>query len=413
MKNKLLIFYFLVSFFVTAQETETLPPYNIKTVTFVQNNTNVIPFFRLGDAFELQFDDLYGNEADYYYTIEHFNYDWTPSVLLKNEYLAGLDNQRIQNYLNSLNCLQIYSHYTISFPNKFNQIIKTGNYMVKVFDSENNLVFSRKLSIYEDTLAVGVTIRRSRDLETVQQKQNVEFIIDYQNKILQNPERNIKVAVFQNGKFNNAIYNIKPQYTIGTQLIYRYNKETQFWGGNEFLNFENKNVRGASNSVFRVTTGDIYNTHLYTNEARKNKIYTYFPDINGNFLVTNYNVTNPAIESDYCWVYFSLITDTNPLEKAIYINGMFNNYAIIPENKMDYNNESKRFEKALLIKQGFTNYQYVLVDDKGTIDEKNAIDGNFFQTENNYMILVYYKGPADRYDRIIGIGNGSSIDIKN
>lgn len=413
MKNKILIFYFLVSFFVTAQETEILPPYNIKTVTFVQNNTNVIPFFRLGDAFELQFDDLYGNEADYYYTIEHFNYDWTPSVLLKNEYLAGLDNQRIQNYLNSLNCLQIYSHYTISFPNKFNQIIKTGNYMVKVFDSENNLVFSRKLSIYEDTLAVGVTIRRSRDLETVQQKQNVEFVIDYQNKILQNPERNIKVAVFQNGKFNNALYNIKPQYTIGSQLIYRYNKETQFWAGNEFLNFENKNVRGASNSVFKVTTGDIYNTHLYTNEARKNNIYTYFPDVNGNFLVTNYNVTNPAIESDYCWVYFSLISDVNPLEKSIYINGMFNNYALLSENRMDYNSETKRFEKALLIKQGFTNYQYVLVDDKGTIDEKNTIDGNFFQTENNYMILVYYKGPADRYDRIIGIGNGSSIDIKN
>lgn len=413
MKNKLLIFYFLVSFFVTAQETETLPPYHIKTVTFVQNNTNVIPFFRLGDAFELQFDDLYGNEADYYYTIEHFNYDWTPSVLLKNEYLAGLDNQRIQNYINSLNCLQIYSHYTISFPNKFNQIIKTGNYMVKVFDSENNLVFSRKLSIYEDTLAVGVTIRRSRDLETVQQKQNVEFVIDYQNKILQNPERNIKVAVFQNGKFNNALYNIKPQYTIGSQLIYRYNKETQFWAGNEFLNFENKNVRGASNSVFKVTTGDIYNTHLYTNEARKNNIYTYFPDVNGNFLVTNYNVTNPAIESDYCWVYFSLISDVNPLEKSIYINGMFNNYALLSENRMDYNSETKRYEKALLIKQGFTNYQYVLVDDKGTIDEKNTIDGNFFQTENNYMILVYYKGPADRYDRIIGIGNGSSIDIKN
>ena len=97
----------------------------------------------------------------------------------------------------------------------------------------------------------------------------------------------------------------------------------------------------------------------------------------------------------------------------MYINGMFNNYALLPENNMDYNSETKRFEKALLIKQGFTNYQYVMVDDKGTIDEKNAVDGNFFQTENNYTVLVYYKGPADRYDRIIGLGNGSSIDIKN
>ena len=92
---------------------------------------------------------------------------------------------------------------------------------------------------------------------------------------------------------------------------------------------------------------------------------------------------------------------------------MFNNYAISEENKMDFNSSTNRFEKALLIKQGFTNYQYVLTDKNGKIDEKNAVDGNFFQTENNYTILVYYKGPADRYDRVVGIGNATSIDIKN
>ena len=44
MKNKLLIFWFLVHACINAQEIETLPPYNIKTVTFVQNNTNALPF---------------------------------------------------------------------------------------------------------------------------------------------------------------------------------------------------------------------------------------------------------------------------------------------------------------------------------------------------------------------------------
>lgn len=413
MFSKITTLFLFISCLLLAQEQEVPTPFNIKTVTFVQGGNNAIPFFRLGDAFELQFDDLYGNEADYYYTIEHYNYDWTPSSLLKNEYINGLDNQRIQNYSNSLNCFQNYSHYTLSFPNKYNQIIKSGNYMVKIYDDEQHLIFSRKLIIYEDDLMIGITIRRSRDMETIQQKQNVEFFIDYKDRVLQNPLQNIKVSIFQNGKFQNAIHNIKPQYTIGTQLIYRYNKETQFWGGNEFWNFENKNIRGASNTVFKVTTGDIYNTYLYVNEARKNKIYTYFPDINGNFLVTNFNITNPNVESDYAWVYFTLDCKENPLEKNIYINGMFNNYAISDENKMDYNSTTNRFEKALLIKQGFTNYQYVLTDLNGKIDEKNAIDGNFYQTENNYTILVYYKGPADRYDRVVGIANATSLDIKN
>lgn len=413
MKQKFQIFILLITSLVFSQEQEVAPPYNIKTVSFSQGGNNTIPFFRLGENFMLQFDDLFGNEADYYYTIEHYNYDWTPSQLLKNEYLSGLDNQRIQDYQNSLNCLQIYSHYRLNFPNKFNQIIKSGNYIVKVFDDEQNLVFSRKFMIYEDITSIGITIRRSRDMETINQKQNVEFFIDYKDKPLQNPKENIKVSIFQNGKFSNAIHNIKPQYTIGTQLIYRYNKETQFWAGNEFLNFENKNIRGVSNAIAKVTTGDIYNAFLYTNEGRKNKIYTYFPDINGNFFVTNFNSTQNEIESDYAWVYFSLLSDVNPLEKSIYVTGMFNNYQISDEYKMEYNEATKLYEKPLLIKQGFTNYQYTIVDNNGQINEQEAIDGNFYQTENEYIVLVYYKGPAERYDRIVGIARQNSTEIKN
>ena len=413
MKHLFQIVTLLLTSLVFSQEKEVVPPYNIKTVTFSQNVNNTIPFFRLGESFDLQFDDLYGNEADYYYTIEQYNYDWTPSQLLKNEYLNGLDNQRIQNYQNSLNCLQVYSHYTLSFPNKFNQIIKSGNYIVKIFDEDQEIVFSKKFIIYEDETAVGITIRRSRDMETLYQKQNIEFFIDYKDKPLQNPKENIKVSIFQNGKFNNAIHNIKPQYTIGTQLIYRYNKETQFWAGNEFLNFENKNIRGSSNSVFKVTTGDIYNTFLYTNEARKNKIYTYFPDINGNFFVINLNTTQNTIEADYSWVYFSLLSDVNPLEKSVYVTGMFNNYQISDEFKMEYNVDTKTFEKPILLKQGFNNYQYTLVDKNGKIDEQNAVDGNFYQTENEYIVLVYYRGGAERFDRIIGIGRANSTEIKN
>ena len=116
----LLAFLFLLHSNFAQTEKETEPPFNIKTVSFVQNNANVLPFFRLGESFELQFDDLYGNEADYYYTITQYNYDWTPSNLAKVEYLTGMDNQRIITYENSFNTLQLYSHYRQQFPNKFN-----------------------------------------------------------------------------------------------------------------------------------------------------------------------------------------------------------------------------------------------------------------------------------------------------
>ncbi|WP_165396026.1 DUF5103 domain-containing protein [Flavobacterium sp. J27] len=394
-------------------ENEIEPPYNIKTISFVQNNKNVLPFFRLGESFELQFDDLFGNEADYYYTITQYNYDWSPSILAKVEYLNGIDNQRIITYENSFNTLQLYSHYKQQFPNKYNRITKSGNYILKVFNDEQEIVFSRKFIIYEESVTVASEVRRARDFESLNEKQNIQIAINYGDLILQNPIQNVKINIFKNGNWKEQISNIKPQYTIGTELIYRYNKETQFWAGNEFYTLDNSQIRVTNNSVSRVTSGDIYNSHLYVNNARKNGVYTYFPDFNGNYIILNANSENPEVEADYSWVYFSLNAPNLFHDESIYITGMFNNYSIGEENKMTYNSESGLFEKAILIKQGYTNYQYTMLDKNKKIDYKNAIDGNFYQTENNYTIIVYYKGNNDRYHSVIGIANTNSEGIRN
>jgi hypothetical protein len=220
--------------------------------------------------------------------------------------------------------------------------------------------------------------------------------------------------LFQNGNWKSEIKNIKPQYTIGTELIYRYDKETQFWAGNEYYTIDNSNIRMVNNSVARVTSGDnIYNSFLYVNYPRKKNVYTYFPDFNGNFIVRNINTENPDIEADYSWVYFTLDAPTFFKNESIYITGMFNNYALSEENKLTYNKETKMYERAILIKQGFTNYNYIVTDKNGRIMHRDAIDGNFFQTENSYTAIVYYRGNNDRYDRVIGVSTTSSEVIKN
>lgn len=414
-KGFLITFALLITKTVFSQvEKEIVPPYNIKTISFVQNNQNAIPIFKLGDSFELQFDDLYGNEANYYYTITHCNYDWTPSQLSINEYLNGFDNQRIQTYTNSLNALQIYSHYSLAFPNRNTSFRVSGNYIIKILNEDREVVFSKKLALYEELVSVPVQVKRARNMTVINQKQNLEFSIKSTTINFQSPLQNVKVLLLQNGKFDNAIKNIKPQYTIGNDLIYRYDAETQFWAGNEFRFFENKDIRAANNSIaFIDSKGGIYNAHLYTDQARANNPYTFFPDINGNYIIKNINADNNAIEADYAWVFFTLSAPSYFGKNNIYINGMFNNYALGEENKMEYNAKKGVYEKALLIKQGFTNYQYVIADSNGKIDDENAIDGNFYQTENNYFVLVYYKENNQRYDRIIGQGIASSVDITN
>lgn len=395
-------------------EKEVPPPYNIKTVSFVQNGQNSLALFKLGDSFQIQFDDLFGNEANYYYQFVHCDYDWKPSQLSKNEYINGFDDQRIQDYTNSFNSLQVYSHYKVQFPNKNTQLLVSGNYMLKILNEDRDVVFSRKFILYEELVSVPIQVKRARNVEDANFKHNIEFSIKSTTILFQSPNQNVKVALFQNGQLSTGITNIKPQFTIANDLIYKYNTETQFWAGNEYMYFENKDIRNAVNYIGKVdSNGGIYNSHLYLNNSRKQIPYTYYPDINGNFIIKNINAENNEIEADYAWVFFSVSAPSYFGKNDIYVNGMFNNYALTPEYKMDYNKEKGIYEKAIMIKQGFTNYQYVIASKNGVIDSENAIDGNFYQTESNYFVLVYYKENNQRYDRVIGKGNASSTDIIN
>jgi hypothetical protein len=400
----------------TAQvENEIVPPYNIKTVSFIQNNQNVVPIFQLGDAFQLQFDDLYGTDASYFYEIVHCDYNWNPSDIQKRDYLQGFDNQRIQESSSSFNCLQIYTHYRLPFPNSTTQLKISGNYMLKIFNEDKEVVFSRKFIVYENLATVPIQIKRARTVTNLDSKHNLEFTIKSNVINFQNPLKNIKTVLLQNGKFNNAISNIKPQFTIGNDLVYKYDTPTQFWAGNEFLYFDNKEIRVASNTISRVDSQkDIYSSYLFTNEARANSNYYNNQDVNGNFVIRRLFAENSDIEADYAWVYFSL---SAPLfrssDGSIYVTGMFNNYTLTTENKMEYNPEKAIYEKAILIKQGFTNFEYLAVKPNGSIDSENAIDGNYFQTENEYTVLVYYKEDTDRFTRIIGKGSASSLNLIN
>ena len=110
-------------------------------------------------------------------------------------------------------------------------------------------------------------------------------------------------------------------------------------------------------------------------------------------------------------MHFTLLENEFP-GKDVHVYGNFNNFAIEDMTRMYYNNESGHYECILKLKQGFYNYKFVTVDINGTIDE-GAISGNFWQTENNYKVLVYYRDLGARFDRLIGFGETNSERIRN
>lgn len=407
---------FLISMFIiviSAQEKiEIQEPTYIKSVQLRSTKANAyFPIVKLGETIVLQFDDLEGDEKEYTYKIEHCTYDWKKSNLSSTEFSNGFSNDLIRDYENSFNTYQNYTHYRLAIPNQNLRLRISGNYLLSVMNEDEEVVFTRKFMVYQPRVDVGVSIHKARKIDDISKKQNVEFLVNHPNMTINNPSEEIKIAVFQNNNWHSMITDIKPQFYRGTQLIYKYGDKTTFSAGNEYLFFDSKDIRSATNNVRRVILKDIYTTRLYVDYERGVKPYTYYPDINGNFVVRSINVEDAALEAEYSRVHFALET-SNDFENDIYVFGGFNNWELTEENKLTFNEKNNYYETDIVLKQGFYNYTYVTVDDDLNIDNY-TMEGSYFQTENEYNVLVYYHKFGAKYDELIGFGSGSSVNLQN
>ena len=285
---KKLLFLLILPLTMQAQPlVEKTPPDYIKTIIFKANGNdkNQFPIVRRNESFSLQFDDLGGNEETYYYKITHCNADWSASSLLKSEYLKGIDNQPVQPESNSYGTLQGYSHYRLTFPNELTKITLSGNYMLSITDSYGIELFSRRFVLYTPQVNVLTEVKRARDLQYFDTQQVVQFSIKQKDFRLDNPNVAVKVAILQNYRWDTAITGVKPQYVMGNDLVYRYDRETAFWGGNEYFYFDSKDIHVPASGVYRLDRSKWVNSYLFTNVSRASNVYTYYPDINGDFLV--------------------------------------------------------------------------------------------------------------------------------
>ncbi|PHR68716.1 MAG: DUF5103 domain-containing protein [Lutibacter sp.] len=411
--NYLILLLFTTSLF-SQENDDIIEPNFIKTIVLKSTNVNsYASIIALGSSFIFSFDDLEAEQLDYFYKIEHYTYDWKPSSLSSREFINGYEEDRIRDVENSFNTLQFFTHYSVVFPNKNTRITKSGNYKISVMNDDDEVLFTRRFVLYESKVDVGVSVHRSRDISSISEKQSVQFIINHPNLLINNPKEEIKTVLLQNNDWNTAIGNLQPQFYRGSQMLYKYTDKMNFWAGNEFHYFDSKSVRNSTVTIARVDSGpDLYHTMLYTNEERIDRPYTNYPDINGNFVIRNVNSDNDALDSDYTWVFFTLESLEDIGNKKIYVNGSFNNWRNDESNELIYNPETRLYEAQILLKQGFYNYQYVTVDE----NQKNSnhdIDGSFYQTENDYSVLVYYKKFGSRYDSVIGYGQGNSEKIQN
>ena len=364
---------------------------------FISLNTN--------DQVTLLFDDIGHDVRDFSYKIVHCTSDWKPSDLMPMDYLASQTYDMVSDYKFSFNTVVSYTNYRITIPNDDIQFTISGNYLLIVYedDNEENLVLTARFSVFEPITNIQANITKANQIELRKFNQQVNFVVNINNLNLNDAYQEIKPVVLQNGFWCTAVSDIKPNFQRDRELVYDYNDKLSFQAGNEYRNFDVKDLKYQSQYIKEIVFEDpFYHIKLYDDEPRPFKIYFSEHDINGDYLIkTNYREDSNT-EGDYVHVYFTLPYDAPIVDGDLYIFGRLSNGAFTKANRMIYNYQRKAYQLRLMLKQGYYNYQYVYLKDGETKPNLSYIEGSHWETENDYQILIYFHGFSSRYDRLVG-----------
>lgn len=364
-------------------------------------------------ALALTFDHLGPDPQDYVYTITHCNADWQPSELNDVEYLRGLVEDRIFTFENSYNTLKQYTRYYLSLPNSNMGWQKSGNYVLKLFDlnDDRRLVLVRRFMVSEGIWSIEANMPQPNKVSKLYTHHEIDFKVRPRNIRIQNPQNDVKAYVLQNSRWDNALGPIKPFAILGDLLSFDYQDVITFPAGKEWRFFDISTFEFRGQNVKYVSELDYnYEIMLFPDLNRySSNIYALNSDLNGRYSLQNTTINQGPLQSDYAVVVFSLKRD-EPLEGAdVYVFGEMSDWELKPENKMKYDYEFKGYYAEVLCRQGFYNYMYVVKDTDQGYNKPDMFEGNWHETSNIYTILVYYRGFGDRYDRLM---TATSIDSR-
>jgi len=379
----------------------------IHTVLFFTEGWEfLLPVLQLGGNQRLvcKFDHFSKDARNYHYTIVQCDAEWNPSRLVPSEYMEGFHENPVNDYAFSINTTIPYVNYRIILPNDQVKILLSGNYLLKIWEDGNKEkpVVIRPFYVTEAVAELSGEVQKASFEGYNGPSQQIAFALNYQKLNVTDPLNEIRTVVMQNGRRDNQLFLTKPTFIRQNQLLYE-EKSNLFKGGNEFRNFNAKNLQTNGMGVHAIEYQDPY-FHLFLEKdfSTRTESYSSRGDLNGSYLVKNDRASDSDLESDYVYVHFTLQPPDLVTNDLIFVFGALTDWKCLPANQMVYRPDTKLYEATLLLKQGFYDYQYVLIDTEKKSIDATFLEGSHVETENNYHIFVYYRGFSSRYDRLIG-----------
>jgi hypothetical protein len=364
---------------------------------------------------ELHFDDLDADVKTYYYTFQLCNADWSPSMLRTFEYTRGFQNVRVTNYRNSSLSFVRYTHYQASIPDRNSSPTRSGNYLLKVFlnGDTSHVAFTKRFVVVEMKSSVAAQVLQPFNATLYNTSQKLQIGVQTDAKVQLFSPTDLKIVALQNNSWLTAITIDRPTINRGRYLEYSDEAQTSFPAIKEFRWVDLRSFRLKGDRIQHLDAKrNATDITVVPDPARNTLPYVYYRDLNGSYTVETIDNPNPFWQGDYATVHFSYFPPGNKAIEGqdLYLFGEFTNYAADTTGRMTFNKDRGAYEKTLFLKQGYYNYTYATlpIDKKGYPDFSLS-EGNYWATENAYVILVYYRPFGARADELIGFAALNSV----
>ena len=457
MKKILILFQSLIFLipFLTAQDDidydDVIYDQNIAGVEFrLRGQFAGYPMLNMrgGSALTLSFDDFSEENRYLNYKIILCNADWTPSEEEDSYYLNGFNDNEIEDFEFSFNTRANFVNYRLHLPNDDVRIIQPGNYILYVYDSDLELpVLSRRFLVLQEKFDVNATVVTPSMVDKSRSHHEIDFEINTANQKIVNPDAELNIYVLQNWRWADAIKNLPPRFSKPGLINYDYNNKIVFPASNEFRSVDARSFEYLSPDMEHIDVfDDGYGIHMKIDPSRAYSVHYNIFDLNGDYLIQNFeearrnsrslfdndairagelaptttnqleaeqmveanfeldveNMRENKLRSDYCNVYFQLSAKQEVYNKDVYVVGQFSNWKPLEANRMIYDPTVQKYKGDVELKQGYYNYLYATVPKGESALDLTELEGSYFETTNEYIILVYHRGPGDRHDRLFG-----------
>lgn len=375
-----------------------------------------IPVIGLNDpnVLSISFDDFTFQYQNYFYSIELVDQNWLPIPLSPFDYTRGFSQNKINDFKVSSIAMQTYYHYQFSLPNQNCQPTKAGNYILKIFKdgNQNNIVFTRRFYVANAMIGVFASVQEPLDGAISTTYQKVQLSLDVKQIPYFQPDQ-LKLVVFQNQRYYDAKIVTDPRFIRGNQVEYDCERDLIFPAGKETRWLDLQSLRLRSDRVQQIDQSlQLTKIIVKPDQSRAATPYFTFNDLNGAFIISNTESLQSEFQNDYANVVFTYIPKNGIpyVGERLFLSGAFTQNKLNANSEMQFNATKGVYEKTLLLKQGYYSYQYILRDNKDPQPSQDftETEGNHWETENSYTILVYYTAPGARYPMIAGFSTINS-----